>query len=290
MWHHRFASNHRALAASLAASLISAAACGSEEPPAQKEAELIEDWRHPACAASGLLPPAPDTCAGPWSFGYRDLTRSAELCGTGQCVQHNSCTSWHRDTEGDWLGVVRSSRTDLGASTGFQCDANGKNCRGTAPTQIASFCATKASQYRSSLLSTALAGLPASVTGALQVTGRYVVSDHGADGETDMDHLAVPLRSGRIGIAIAPPALNGDTIEVLSDTGVGTWPVELDVGAGISPFTSFPFKLGGFQSGLPRRVFDHTRALLLVMEVERHVSLDPAWVPGVCQLAEPASP
>lgn len=114
MWHHRFVSNHSALAASLAACLISAAACSSEEPPAQKEAELIEDWLHPTCAASGLLPPAPDTCAGPWSFGYRDLTRSVELCGTGQCVQHKSCTSWHRDSHpgvADGSPEKRSSAT-----------------------------------------------------------------------------------------------------------------------------------------------------------------------------------
>lgn len=184
MWNRRFVRHPRVLAAACAASLaLSFAACGSEEPVKKGRSELVADWLHPACAASALLPPAPDTCAGPWSFGYRDLSTSVELCGVGPCLQHKSCTSWHRDTEGDWLGAKSISRSDLGAITGFQCDANGRNCRGTAPTQISSFCATKASQHRTSLLSTELAGLPASVTSPLGVVGRYVVSDHGSDGE-----------------------------------------------------------------------------------------------------------
>lgn len=162
------------------------AACADEsadEPPpaSEQQAQVAADWIHPQCAAAGLQPPAMDTCAGPWSFGYRDLARSFELCGNGACLQHKTCESWHRDTEGDWLGAVRISRIDPGAILEFRCKPNGTNCRGTPPNQVASTCATKASLYRTTLLNTALAGLPSSVTSALAVTSSHTIIDQGQD-------------------------------------------------------------------------------------------------------------
>lgn len=92
------------------------------------------------------------------------------------------------------------------------------------------------------------------------------------------------------GVPIAPRVLNGDTVEVLSAQNFGSWPFDLDAGAGISPFTSFQLNLQGFQDGQARSVFDRARALFVVMEVERKISVSPAFVPGICVLTAPATP
>lgn len=85
------------------------------------------------------------------------------------------------------------------------------------------------------------------------------------------------------GVQISLPVINGPGGDVLTDFGAGTG--ELGAGAGISPFTTFDVNFGSFYSSLPLDFLDGTQALLLVLEVERRLSPDAAFVPGVCQAA-----
>lgn len=158
-------------------------ACGTDEAPTVDEAAITADWTHPTCDPTALAPPAPDVCAGPWIFGYRDVARSISLCGAGQCLRHTTCSSWHRDVQGDWLGVGRTTFSAPGAYKGIVCDAQGRNCNGTPANQISSFCTNKAAEYRTRLLTVELAGLPSAVTSPLAVGTTYEIVEQGRDGE-----------------------------------------------------------------------------------------------------------
>ncbi|MCU0682316.1 MAG: hypothetical protein MUF34_08695 [Polyangiaceae bacterium] len=85
------------------------------------------------------------------------------------------------------------------------------------------------------------------------------------------------------GVQLSLPVINGPGGDVLSDFGVGNG--ELGAGAGISPFTTFDVDFGSFYSSLPLNFLDDTQAILLVLEVERRLSAEPAFVPGACQNA-----
>jgi len=61
----------------------------------------------------------------------------------------------------------------------------------------------------------------------------------------------------------------------------------LGAGAGLSPFTSFELDLSGLDTPNARSAWDSTQALYLMFEIERRVSLDPAWVEGVCVMRDP---
>jgi hypothetical protein len=93
-----------------------------------------------------------------------------------------------------------------------------------------------------------------------------------------------------LGIPMRVRALNGNTSSVLVDANgnpgnFGTWPVELDAGAGISPFTSFRLDMRVFETAESpqiRDVMTRTNAMFAVFEVERRTTNVEAWVPGVC--------
>jgi hypothetical protein len=94
-----------------------------------------------------------------------------------------------------------------------------------------------------------------------------------------------------LGIPLAVPALDGQTVDVLGVPGgpanFGTWPVDLGAGAGISPFTTFRFDMRGFgpMSGPDvQSVLTNARAVFLVFDLDRRTSVPVAWVPGICQL------
>jgi hypothetical protein len=99
--------------------------------------------------------------------------------------------------------------------------------------------------------------------------------------------------SDPLGIPIRAAALNGNVANVLDDglghpINFGIWPADLGAGAGISPFTSFRFDMRAFAppfaSQSVQDTLSHTRALLMMFDVERRTSNLNAWVPGVCDL------
>lgn len=84
------------------------------------------------------------------------------------------------------------------------------------------------------------------------------------------------------GVPLALPVLNGFGGDVLTDFGTST---ELGVGAGISPFARFAIDFSSFYTDLPLDFIDGTSVAILVLEVERQVSAQSSFVPGVCQNA-----
>jgi hypothetical protein len=82
------------------------------------------------------------------------------------------------------------------------------------------------------------------------------------------------------GVALSLPVINGPGGDVLTDFGVSP---ELGAGAGIAPFSTFAVDFTSFFTDPPLGFIDESLAVLLVLEVDRRVSTDSSFVPGVCQ-------
>ncbi|WP_437811134.1 hypothetical protein [Sorangium sp. So ce1078] len=84
------------------------------------------------------------------------------------------------------------------------------------------------------------------------------------------------------GVPLSLPVINGNVVDVLPRFGTSS---ELGAGAGISPLTTFDIDFTSFYTSAPLGFIDETVAVLLVMDVERRVSAQNSFVPGVCQSA-----
>jgi hypothetical protein len=82
------------------------------------------------------------------------------------------------------------------------------------------------------------------------------------------------------GVELSLPVINGPGGDVI--TNFGTSP-DLGAGAGIAPFSTFDVDFTSFFTDPPLGFLDDSVAVLLVLEVERNVSTDSAFVPGTCQ-------
>jgi hypothetical protein len=101
-------------------------------------------------------------------------------------------------------------------------------------------------------------------------------------------HLTTLAPDDARGIPLSLPVLVGSASEALDKFSPSGGPDQgLGAGAGLSPFTSFELDMTSLGSSNVQDVWNSTQALYLMFEVERNVSLDPAWVEGVCVMREP---
>jgi hypothetical protein len=128
-------------AALLALSLSSACAGHDDEAEAPVVQELAADWVHPACQSEALMPPAANSCGGPWRFGYVETSSDPAVCGedpNGTCTANKACLSWNSVTTNDGGGAVLvPPSTASSAAMNWNCTTTrGRtSCTGVQPNQ-----------------------------------------------------------------------------------------------------------------------------------------------------------
>ncbi|WP_437778344.1 hypothetical protein [Sorangium sp. So ce1097] len=116
--------------------------------------------------------------------------------------------------------------------------------------------------------------------------GRELPTDAGQGAATfsfpRIGSVAEFVADDEAGVPLSLPVINGNVVDVLPRFGTSS---ELGAGAGISPLTTFDIDFTSFYESEPYGFIDETVAVLLVMDVERRVSTQQSFVPGVCQNA-----
>ncbi len=155
---------------------------------------LAPDWIHPACVSDALMPPAPNTCAGPWRIDYRETWQDLVTCGedpSGACTANNVCESWNANTFGDGQGAapVAPSQASSARMT-WSCRRSGGRTTCTGPQPSNFTCTQKADALRSQLIAelptdSLAQPVPSVHAATLSVTGSpHIISHEGPAPDT----------------------------------------------------------------------------------------------------------